>query len=181
MEILLYSRIDSPVGQLFLGISQAGLALIAFSKEESAKKCTQPSPHLITRSADGKKTNIGWEESESATRPYARELEEYFVGERREFSFQLDLRGTDFQKRCWQALIEIPYGETRSYRDIAARVGTTGYRAVGMANHANPVPIVVPCHRVIAANGTLCGYGGGLDTKRWLLHLEGAAFREQAA
>ena len=176
METLLYSRIDSPVGALLLGTSQTGLALIEFAKER-----TQPSPHVITRNADGKKTGVAWEESESATRAYARELEEYFTGKRREFSFHLDLRGTDFQKRCWRALLEIPYGETRSYREIAARVGTTGYRAVGMANHTNPIPIVVPCHRVIAANGTLCGYGGGLDMKRWLLHLEGAVFRERAA
>ena len=176
METLLYSRIESPVGPLFLGASQVGLALIEFAKE-----CTQPSSHVITRGPDGKKARITWEESDSATHAYARELAEYFVGTRREFSFDLDLRGTDFQKRCWRALLEIPYGETRSYREIAGRVETTGYRAVGMANHTNPVPIVVPCHRVIAANGTLCGYGGGLDTKRWLLHLEGAAFRERAA
>lgn len=176
METLLYSRIESPVGPLLLGASQTGLAMIEFAKE-----CTQPSPHVITRTADSKKTSIAWEKSDSATRPYARELEEYFTGKRREFSFHLDLRGTDFQKRCWQALLEIPYGETRSYREIAARIGTTGYRAVGMANHTNPIPIVVPCHRVIAANGTLCGYGGGLDMKRWLLHLEGAVFRERAA
>lgn len=176
METLLYSRIESPVGALLLGVSRTGLALIEFAKE-----CTQPSPHVITRGADGKKARIEWEESASETRPYGRELAEYFAGNRREFSFDLDLRGTDFQKRCWQALLEIPYGETRSYRDIAARVGTTGYRAVGMANHTNPIPIVVPCHRVIAADGTLCGYGGGLDMKRWLLHLEGAAFRECAA
>ena len=90
------------------------------------------------------------------------------------------MRGTDFQKRCWRALLEISYGETCNYRDIAQRVGTIGFRAVGMANHTNPIPIVVPCHRVIAANGTLCGYGGGLDTKRFLLRLEGAAFREAA-
>jgi len=176
METLLYSRMESPAGPLLLGVSQTGLALIEF-----AKNCTQPSPHVITRGADGKKTQIGWEQSDSAIRPYARELEEYFKGKRRDFSFDLDLRGTDFQKRCWQALLEIPYGETRSYREIAQRVETTGYRAVGMANHTNPIPIVVPCHRVIAADGTLCGYGGGLDTKRWLLRLEGAAFRERAA
>ena len=176
METLLYSRTESPAGPLLLGVSRTGLALIEFAKER-----TQPSPHVIARGADGKKTSITWEESASATRSYAQELAEYFAGQRREFSFDLDLRGTDFQKRCWRALLEIPYGETRSYREIAQRVETTGYRAVGMANHTNPIPIVVPCHRVIAANGTLCGYGGGLDTKRWLLRLEGAPFRERAA
>ena len=148
---------------------------------EFARELSQPSAHVVTRSADGKKTRISWEESDSETRLYETELAEYFAGKRREFSFALDLRGTDFQKRCWEALLAIPYGETCSYRDIANRVGTTGYRAVGMANHTNPIPIVVPCHRVIGADGTLCGYGGGLDTKRWLLRLEGAAFRERAA
>jgi methylated-DNA-[protein]-cysteine S-methyltransferase len=176
METLLYSHIESPIGPLFIGVSRTGLAMIEFARELS-----QPSPHVVTRSVDGKKARIAWEESDSEARPYALELAEYFTGKRREFSFALDLRGTDFQKLCWKALVEIPYGETCSYRDIANRVGTTGYRAVGMANHTNPIPIVVPCHRVISADGMLCGYGGGLDTKRWLLRLEGASFRERAA
>ncbi len=175
METLLYSRIDSPIGLLLLGASPAGLVLIEFDRGR-----TQPSPNVVTRDAQGVKTRITWEPSKTATLSYEKELTEYFTGRRREFSFPLDLRGTDFQKRCWRALLEIPYGETRNYRDIARRVGTTGYRAVGMANHTNPIPIVIPCHRVIAANGTLCGYGGGLDTKRHLLRLEGAAFREAA-
>ena len=175
METLLYSRMDSPIGRLFVGASQTGLAMIEFDRGRAA-----PSPNVVTRDVDGKKIRVTWEQSPTATRPYEKELREYFAGQRQDFSFSLDLRGTDFQKRCWRALLEIPYGETRHYRDIAERVGTTGYRAVGMANHTNPIPIVVPCHRVIAANGTLCGYGGGLDTKRYLLRLEGAAFREAA-
>jgi methylated-DNA-[protein]-cysteine S-methyltransferase len=106
---------------------------------------------------------------------YARELEEYFAGTRRQFSFPLDLRGTEFQLACWKALLEIPYGETRTYADIARAVHCPqGFRAVGMANNRNPIAIVVPCHRVIASDGTLCGYGGGLDVKRKLLQLEGA-------
>jgi O-6-methylguanine DNA methyltransferase len=175
METLLYSRMDSPIGLLFVGASPAGLAMIEFDRGRP-----EPSPNVVTRDAEGEKTRIAWEPSATATRPYEKELAEYFTGERQDFSFPLDLRGTDFQKRCWRALLEIPYGETCTYRDIAQRVGTTGYRAVGMANHTNPIPIVVPCHRVIAANGTLCGYGGGLDMKRYLLRLEGAAFREAA-
>jgi len=108
-------------------------------------------------------------------RPYVRELEEYFAGQRRNFTFALDLRGTDFQLACWRALVAIPYGETRSYADIARAVGRPqGFRAVGMANNRNPIAIVVPCHRVIASDGSLCGYGGGLDIKRKLLELEGA-------
>jgi methylated-DNA-[protein]-cysteine S-methyltransferase len=107
--------------------------------------------------------------------PYVRELDEYFAGQRRQFSFPLDLRGTNFQLACWNALRDIPYGETRSYAAIARTVGNPhGFRAVGMANHRNPVAIVVPCHRVLASDGTLCGYGGGLEVKRKLLELEGA-------
>lgn len=166
---------DSPIGQLFVGASPAGLAMIEFDRGRA-----EPSPNVIMRDAEGKKTRIAWEPSATAIRPYEKELNEYFSCQRQDFTFPLDLRGTDFQKRCWRALLEIPYGETRNYRDIAQRVGTTGYRAVGMANHTNPIPIVIPCHRVIASNGTLCGYGGGLDTKRYLLRMEGAAFREAA-
>ena len=116
-----------------------------------------------------------FEESADALRPYVRELEEYFAGTRRKFGLALDLRGTEFQLACWRALVAIPYGETRTYADIARAVGRPkGFRAAGMANHRNPVAIVVPCHRVIASDGTLCGYGGGLDVKRKLLELEGA-------
>jgi methylated-DNA-[protein]-cysteine S-methyltransferase len=108
-------------------------------------------------------------------RIYVQQLEEYFAGVRREFGFELDLRGTDFQLACWRALLAIPFGQTRTYGDIARSVGKSqGFRAVGMANNRNPVAIVVPCHRVIASDGTLCGYGGGLDIKRKLLELEGA-------
>jgi methylated-DNA-[protein]-cysteine S-methyltransferase len=114
-------------------------------------------------------------ESKPALVPYLRELDQYFAGERREFSFPLDLRGTDFQLACWRALLEIPYGQTRSYRDIAESIGHPhAFRAVGMSNNRNPVAIVVPCHRVIASSGSLCGYGGGLDIKRKLLDLEQA-------
>lgn len=175
METLLYSRLKTPVGELFVGASPAGLAMIEFDRG-----LPEPSPNVVTRDAQGAKTKISWEPSTTATQLYEKELTEYFAGARRDFTFPLDLRGTDFQKACWRALLEIPYGETRNYRDIAQRVGTTGYRAVGMANHTNPIPIIVPCHRVVAANGTLCGYGGGLDMKRFLLHLEGAAFRDAA-
>jgi len=101
------------------------------------------------------------------------ELDEYFAGGRREFTVRLDLRGTDFQKRCWQALLEIPYGQTRSYADVARAVGRpTAFRAVGLANGSNPIPIIVPCHRVVGSNGSLTGYGGGLDIKQKLLDLE---------
>jgi O-6-methylguanine DNA methyltransferase len=101
------------------------------------------------------------------------ELSEYFQGNLKMFQVPLDLRGTAFQKRVWETLLRIPYGETRSYADIAKAVGSPrAVRAVGGANAANPVPIIVPCHRVIASDGSLGGYGAGLDCKRHLLALE---------
>lgn len=103
------------------------------------------------------------------------QLEEYFAGKRREFDVPLRMEGTEFQKKVWAALTEIPYGEVCSYADIAERVGSPkAARAVGMANHVNPVPVIVPCHRVIGKNGKPVGYAGGLDMKAWLLDLEKA-------
>ena len=105
----------------------------------------------------------------------ARQLRAYFAGQLREFLLPLDIEGTDFQKRVWGQVAAIPYGETRSYLQIATAIGSPGaVRAVGAANGANPVPIVVPCHRVIGAKGKLVGYGGGLTMKKRLLELEGA-------
>jgi O-6-methylguanine DNA methyltransferase len=102
-------------------------------------------------------------------------LQAYFAGRLREFRIPLDLRGTDFQMRVWRQLQTIPYGETRSYLQIAAAIGLPkAVRAAGAANGANPVPIIVPCHRVIGASGKLVGYGGGLPLKKRLLELEGA-------
>lgn len=157
MENFSYSKTNSPAGPLIFVVSERGLMLLEFDRGTFPPR----KPHAT------------WKESDSATRPYVRELEEYFGGERRDFSFPLDLRGTDFQLKCWRALLEIPYGETRSYADIARAVGQPrGFRAVGLANNRNPIAIVVPCHRVIASDGTLCGYGGGLDIKQKLLDLE---------
>lgn len=107
-----------------------------------------------------------------------RQLEEYFRGERRAFHFPLAPRGTPFQRRVWQQLLRIPYGEIRSYGEVAQAVGKPGAaRAVGQANHRNAIGIIIPCHRVVAADGTLGGYAGGLERKRWLLGLEGATGR----
>ena len=160
MESLYYSRIQSPVGPLVIGASEKGLLLLEFDSGRFPR--------------NGRKDEH-CEESSAKTGPYVRELNEYFAGARRQFSFPLDLRGTPFQLKCWRALLKIPYGETRTYADIARAVGCPqGYRAVGLANNRNPIAIVVPCHRVIASDGTLCGYGGGLEVKRKLLELEGA-------
>jgi methylated-DNA-[protein]-cysteine S-methyltransferase len=103
-----------------------------------------------------------------------RQLAEYFAGSRRQFDLPLDAIGTDFERRVWEALVEIPYGETRTYGGIAAAIGRPqACRAVGRANGLNPIPIIIPCHRVIGSDGSLTGYGGGLHIKRFLLRLEG--------
>jgi len=160
METLYYSRIQSPVGTLILGVSAKGLVALDFDRGQFPPKMNK---------------SVSWQESKEAARDYVDELNEYFAGRRRDFTFALDLRGTPFQIQCWRALLDIPYGETRTYADIARSVGRPhAYRAVGMANNRNPTAIVVPCHRVIASDGTLCGYGGGLDVKSKLLALEGA-------
>jgi len=174
MTETLYSIIvDSAIGPLFLAVSKKGMVALEFDARLPGQQSIRPNPrHLREEKA---REEIAFEVSANATRDYFGEIEEYFAGKRREFSFPLDLRGTDFQLACWRALIAIPYGETRSYADIARAIGRPqACRAVGMANNRNPVAIVVPCHRVIASDGTLCGYGGGLDTKRRLLELEGA-------
>jgi len=160
METLHYARTPSPVGPLFLAASAKGLVRLEFE----------------SRVMPIKSKLIELRESERSLAPYLHELEQYFAGKRRDFSFSLDLRGTPFQLQCWHALLSIPYGETRTYGDLARSIGHPhAFRAVGMANNRNPVAIVVPCHRVIASDGSLCGYGGGLETKRWLLDLERGA------
>ena len=156
METLFFARTSSPVGPLFLAASEKGLVRLEF--EGRVQKLNAKTIQLL---------------SESRITPYLNELDEYFAGDRREFSMPLDLRGTPFQLACWRALLAIPYGETRTYADIARSIGhPQAFRAVGMANNRNPIAIVVPCHRVIATGGSLCGYGGGLDIKRKLLDLE---------
>jgi len=178
METLHSTMFMSPVGPLFLAASARGLVALEFDARLPGQQTVRPNPRDLRAERTktrAKADNIHFEESASAMQAYVRELEEYFAGQRRQFTFALDLRGTDFQVACWRALVAIPYGETRSYADIARAVGRPqGFRAVGMANNRNPVAIVVPCHRVIASDGTLCGYGGGLDVKRKLLELEGA-------
>lgn len=171
METLQSTVFMSPVGPLFLAASPMGLVALEFDARLLGQQTIRPNP----RDLRAEKNRVAFEESRAAMQPYVSELEEYFAGTRRQFTFGLDLRGTDFQVACWRALLAIPYGETRSYADIARAVGRPqGFRAVGMANNRNPLAIVVPCHRVIASDGTLCGYGGGLDLKRKLLELEGA-------
>jgi methylated-DNA-[protein]-cysteine S-methyltransferase len=164
MDKLLYSLMSSPVGPLLLGMSDVGLAVLAFGRDLPAKLGGRP---------------VNWQESAESFAPVRQQLDEYFAGQRRQFTMPLDLRGTDFQRDCWEELSRIPYGETRSYAEIARLVGRpNAYRAVGQANHQNPVAIIVPCHRVLAGGKALGGYGGGLPTKAFLLRLEGASFHD---
>ena len=171
METIQSTVFTSPIGPLFLAASPRGLVALEFDARQPGQQTIRPNP----RDLRTENNRVTFEESPAAMQPYVHELEEYFAGTRRQFTFTLDLRGTDFQLACWHALLAIPYSETRTYADIARAVGRPqGFRAVGMANNRNPVAIVVPCHRVIASDGSLCGYGGGLDLKRKLLELEGA-------
>jgi methylated-DNA-[protein]-cysteine S-methyltransferase len=156
---MLYSRIPSPLGPLLLAGDDEGLQLLHFE---------QPG-HLFAVGPD-------WEERGKAFAPAARQLEQYFLGRLRSFDLPLAPQGTAFQLRVWKALLRIPYGETRSYLDVAETLGDPkAVRAVGAANGRNPIAIVIPCHRVIGSNGSLTGYGGGIQIKARLLALEGAA------
>lgn len=178
METLHCANMDSAIGPLFLAATAQGLVALEFDARLPGQQSIRPNPRDFRKQKKG----FEFENSSRRMRPYLTELEEYFAGKRREFTFPLDLRGTDFQLACWRALLAIPYGETRTYADIACAVGKpNAFRAVGMANNRNPIAIVVPCHRVIASDGTLCGYGGGLDVKRKLLELEGALTRTLVA
>jgi methylated-DNA-[protein]-cysteine S-methyltransferase len=154
-----YTTVHSPVGPLLTAADDEALRLIHFVRDERA----------TPRDAD-------WKERDTPIlRETRRQLEEYFAGRRREFHLPLAPGGSSFQQRVWRALLEVPYGTTCSYADLARRLGDLrATRAVGAANGRNPIPIVVPCHRVIGADGSLVGYGGGLDIKRYLLSLEGA-------
>jgi len=170
MPTLYSATLKSPIGPLFLAASDKGLLALEFDFKPEGKGSLRRS----LRQQDGG-DEIIWQKSTERMSPYRTELEEYFAGQRKQFDFPLDLQGTDFQLACWRGLLAIPYGETRSYADLARAVGKpNAFRAVGMANNRNPIAIVVPCHRVIASDGSLCGYGGGLDVKRKLLELEGA-------
>ncbi len=153
------THIDSPVGPLLLAADDGGLHLIEFASPR----------HPATRGRD-------WREGSNAVLAQASaQLGEYFAGERRDFDLPLSPRGTPFQRDVWRALQRIEYGETISYAALATGIGKpSATRAVGAANGRNPLPIVVPCHRVIGADGSLTGFGGGLPIKQFLLTLEGA-------
>ncbi|OBB47767.1 methylated-DNA--[protein]-cysteine S-methyltransferase [Mycobacterium sp. 852002-51961_SCH5331710] len=155
MTVLRFRTMQSPVGQLTLAGRNDRLM------------------HLRMVDQTYEPSREGWVADDGAFPDAVEQLQAYFAGELTEFDLRLDMVGTAFQKKVWAALLTIPYGETRSYGEIAHQIGAPGaFRAVGLANGHNPIGIIVPCHRVIGANGSLAGYGGGLDRKRALLEME---------
>lgn len=155
---LAYKTIQSPVGELKLVASGKGLVAVLWQNDNPNRvrlgELVKQDSHPLLIEAE-------------------RQLREYFEGKRKSFSLALDLRGTSFQRNVWEALLAIPFGQTRSYRDLAKRLGNPqATRAVGAANGRNPISIIVPCHRVIGSNGKLTGFAGGLEVKARLLELE---------
>ena len=159
-----YRYIPSPIGKLLLAGDESGLHLIGFPQGKG---------HIAPVGS--------WEQLDDCFPEAETQLREYFAGQRQHFDLLLAPAGTDFQRSVLSALQTIPFGETRSYADIAQQVGRpTAVRAVGAANGRNPLPIVIPCHRVIGADGSLTGFGGGLETKLFLLRLEGVHVQENS-
>ena len=158
-----FCYVDSPIGRLMLTSDETALTGLYMNLYRN-KPMKQPAP------------GRDWVEnaSQGALPAAVRQLKEYFAGTRREFDLPLKMQGSEFQQRVWRELTKIPFGKTWSYGQLAKRIGNpNGSRAVGLANGRNPIAVIVPCHRVIGANGSLTGFGGGLDRKEWLLTHEG--------
>lgn len=151
IKILFSKYINSPIGYLHVQSNDCAVTAISFSNEK--KENSSPCPEILNQAT--------------------KQLYEYFNGSRNEFQLPLNPEGTEFQKMIWNYIQEVGYGQTSSYLNIAIKSGSkTNTRAVGMANGKNPIPIIIPCHRIVGSNGKLTGYAGGLDKKRWLLHHE---------
>jgi methylated-DNA-[protein]-cysteine S-methyltransferase len=158
---MLYTKIQSPLGPLLLAANDRGLRFLSFA---ARKRAILPQPD--------------WTQDRAPFRATIFQLQAYFRGELKEFDLRLDLEGSAFQLRVWQSLRAIPFGETISYGELAQSIGQPkAARAVGLANSLNPIPIIVPCHRVIGSNGNLTGYGGGLSIKEKLLSFESGQLR----
>lgn len=154
---------DSPVGRLTLIASEIGLRAVLWDGDAPARPRLATLPRVAPVLEEA-----------------CRQLDDYFAGRRTSFDLPLDLQGTPFQQDAWRALAEIPFGETRTYAQQAGRLGRpSASRAVGAANGRNPLSIVLPCHRVVGSDGSLTGFAGGLETKRWLLEHEQAVVRER--
>ena len=151
-----FDEFKTPIGMLKIAVDANGLRYVLF-------ECNKHEPS----------NGIEWKKDRSLTNEARQQLLQYFSGERKEFELEISLAGTEFQRRTWQMLASIPYGQTWSYAELAKRVESPkAVRAVGAANGRNPLPIVLPCHRVIGSNGSLIGFGGGLPIKKWLLEHE---------
>lgn len=158
MQAYVHSLMDSPIGRLMLVQDGGGLGGLYMENYERAWARYRDTPR-----------------DDAALREARHQLDEYFAGRLQRFTLKLNPQGSAFQCTVWRALSEIPFGETSSYGELARRIGQpTAARAVGLANGQNPLAVIVPCHRVIGANGSLTGYGGGLPRKRWLLEHEAA-------
>ena len=158
-DTLATATLDTPIGRLRIAAVDDGLAAVLFPNQKDV---------AFAKREGSAKARAHRDKALKA-------LDLYFEGRKKDFSgLTLAAAGTDFQKNVWKALADIPFGETRSYADIARAIGNPkGMRAVGLANGRNPIPVIVPCHRVIGADGSLTGFGGGLPTKKWLLEFEG--------
>lgn len=163
MAMTYYTEMESPLGPVLLVGDGEALTVVAMHDQKRGA-AVQPD----------------WERTDAPFRAALDQLRAYFAGELQEFDLPLRPAGTPFQQRVWQALLEIPYGETVSYGDIARRIESPkACRAVGLANGQNPISIIIPCHRVIGSTGKLTGYGGGLDRKEWLLNHERAGIQTE--
>lgn len=153
-----FSKMDSPIGELLLVGDGASLTQLL----------------MLNQKYYGHETQPDWQQDDAIFRAAREQLQAYFAGELRTFDLPLAPAGTEFQRKVWLALRNIPFGQTESYGALAQRIDAPkASRAVGMANGHNPISIIVPCHRVIGANGSMTGYGGGIERKRWLLEHEG--------
>ncbi|WP_147803123.1 methylated-DNA--[protein]-cysteine S-methyltransferase [Alkalicoccus halolimnae] len=170
MEKIYYGEMDSFLGPLTLAATAKGLCMIQYGNQKNVLSS-------MKRRWEKQEQNSLWIEDYTVIGEAIREIKEYFDGSRNKFDIKMDLRGTAFQKQVWEQLQLIPCGNTQSYKDIAEALGNPkAVRAVGGANNKNPVPILIPCHRVIGADGTLTGYAGGISIKESLLNHEKSSF-----
>jgi len=162
MKIYL-AEFNSPIGTLYVASSDQGVVCLSLSGRKD-----------LLKSLKNRLPDMELEENAVKNRDVIKQLKEYFSGARKRFDLPLHVMGTEFQKRVWRQLCQVPFGQTASYKEIAEKIGNPkAMRAVGQANHQNLIPIIIPCHRIIGANGDLVGFGGGVALKRFLLSHEG--------
>ncbi len=164
-----YAKMDTPFAHLYMASTQNGLCRLEWMRSNEERFFSWLRSHFDD-----------FYEDPLLHEPIINQLKQYFDGRLKRFEVHFDLTGTDFQKRVWKALMDIPYGEVCSYKEIAQRVGSPkGFRAVGMANNKNPIAVIIPCHRVVGHDGRLVGYAEGIDIKEKLLVLEGRTIRNE--